>query len=182
MADQKKLKAAIKEGGKKGVELAGCADMGGLEFFTTQIESAEGDLELLQAAMDAANKEVDPADEEAKGGSGEVGKMLLSSGNEQLALLCYVPASKAEKCNATEWMKAVLGHSELKEGGEFVEGDGRTAKGVVKADQGKGRFPRKDKDTCQSASVGWLKTKGLFPQADEEEDDWVPDEDSGIAW
>ena len=48
---------------------------GGLEFFTTQIESAEGDLELLQAAMDAANKEVDPADEEAKGGSGEVGKV-----------------------------------------------------------------------------------------------------------
>ena len=42
----------------QGVELAGCADMGGLEFFTTQIESAEGDLVLLQSAMDAANKEV----------------------------------------------------------------------------------------------------------------------------
>ena len=25
------------QGGKKGVELAGCADMGGLEFFTTQV-------------------------------------------------------------------------------------------------------------------------------------------------
>ena len=33
---------------------------GGLEFFTTQIESADGDLALLQCAMDAANKEIDP--------------------------------------------------------------------------------------------------------------------------
>ncbi len=33
---------------------------GGLEFFTTQIEAAEGDIVLLQCAMDAANKEVDP--------------------------------------------------------------------------------------------------------------------------
>ena len=34
--------------------------------------------------------------------------MLLSSGNAQLGLLCYVPASKLDKCNASEWMKAVL--------------------------------------------------------------------------
>ena len=38
----------------------------------------------------------------------QVGKMLLSSGNAQLGLLCYVPASKLDKCNASEWMKAVL--------------------------------------------------------------------------
>ena len=37
-------------------------------------------------AMEAANKEIDPLDEEAKGGSGEVGKMLLSSGFFNLSL------------------------------------------------------------------------------------------------
>jgi hypothetical protein len=90
--------------------------------------------------MDAANKEVDPANKEAKGGSGEVqstelamsppchclpaapirhshshrpvhrqvGKMLLSMGEMQLGLLCYVPASKLDKCNASKWMEAVL--------------------------------------------------------------------------
>uniref|UniRef100_A0A7S0MMF5 Uncharacterized protein n=1 Tax=Cryptomonas curvata TaxID=233186 RepID=A0A7S0MMF5_9CRYP len=177
-ADPKALKAAIKEGGKKGVELAGCADMGGLEFFTTQIESAEGDLELLQAAMDAANKEVDPADEEAKGGSGEVGKMLLSSGNAQLGLLCYVPASKLEKCNASEWMKATLSVVN----GEFVSGDDKSARGVSKADGNSNRFPLKDKDACQAASVNWLKGKGLFPQANDDDDDWVPSEDAGVEW
>ena len=40
------------QGGKKGVELAGCADLGGLEFFTTQMEAAEGDVDLLQVMFD----------------------------------------------------------------------------------------------------------------------------------
>mmetsp|Transcript_33971 Transcript_33971/g.85926 ORF Transcript_33971/g.85926 Transcript_33971/m.85926 type:complete len:396 (+) Transcript_33971:62-1249(+) len=175
--DAKKWKAAVKEGGKKGVELAGCADMGGLEFFTTQIEAAEGDLALIQGAMDAANKEVDPKDEEAKGGSGLVGKMLLSSGGPQLGLVCYVPKEKGDKANATEWMKAVL---DACGGGEFAGGDALTAKGFIKGD-GETRFPLKDKDTCQAASVNWLKGKGLFPQADEEEDDWVCEDDT-IEW
>lgn len=39
-----------------------------------------------------------------------------------------------------------------------------------------------DKDLCQSASVNYLKAKGLFPQANEEEDDWVPEQDDGIEW
>mmetsp|Transcript_8353 Transcript_8353/g.20762 ORF Transcript_8353/g.20762 Transcript_8353/m.20762 type:complete len:355 (+) Transcript_8353:111-1175(+) len=174
--DAKKWKAAVKEGGKKGVELAGCADMGGLEFFTTQIEAAEGDLALLQCAMDAANKEIDPKDEEAKGGSGMVGKMLLSSGNSQLGLMCYVPADKKGKCNATEWMKATLAPC----GGEFVEGSDEMAKGKIVAD-GETRFPLKDKDTCQATSVNWLKEQGLFPQADDDEgDDWIPPED--VEW
>ncbi len=117
------------------------------------------------------------ADEEAKGGSGMVGKMRLSSGDKQLALMCYVPEANAAKLNATVWMKAVL----EKVGGEFVEGDGLTAKGVSKGD-GQTKFPLKEKDTCQAASVNFLKEKGLFPQGDAEDDDWVPPEDSGVEW
>eukprot|EP00287_Rhodomonas_sp_CCMP768_P004158 CAMPEP_0196730850 /NCGR_PEP_ID=MMETSP1091-20130531/10786_1 /TAXON_ID=302021 /ORGANISM="Rhodomonas sp., Strain CCMP768" /LENGTH=341 /DNA_ID=CAMNT_0042073927 /DNA_START=77 /DNA_END=1102 /DNA_ORIENTATION=+ len=173
--DAKKWKAVVKEGGKKGVELAGCADMGGLEFFTTSIDNADGDLTLLKGAMDAANKEIDPNDEEAKGGSGMVGKMLLSSGDKQLALMCYVPESNSAKLNASDWMKAVLETV----GGEFVGGDGLSAQGVSKGD-GETKFPLKDKDTCQAASVNHLKGLGLFPQADDEDDDWVPPDD--IEW
>eukprot|EP00967_Tisochrysis_lutea_P142004 scaffold261729_cov29-Tisochrysis_lutea.AAC.2 len=33
----------VKEGGKKGVEIEGAADMGGLEFFCTTIESPDGE-------------------------------------------------------------------------------------------------------------------------------------------
>ena len=59
-----------------------------------QYSRASAALRFLFARTPTANKEVDPAEEEAKGGSGEVGKMLLSSGTSQLALHCYVPASK----------------------------------------------------------------------------------------
>ena len=38
MAD-KKLKAVLKEGGKRGIEIKGVSEMGGLEFFCTKVES-----------------------------------------------------------------------------------------------------------------------------------------------
>ncbi len=89
-----------------------------------------------QICMDAANKEVDPAEEESKGGSGAVGKMLLSAGDSQLALINYVPKEKLDKCNAEEWMKAVL-----KEvgGGEIISSSPETVKAVVKADSSANR-------------------------------------------
>eukprot|EP00284_Hemiselmis_tepida_P005575 CAMPEP_0174926286 /NCGR_PEP_ID=MMETSP1355-20121228/10979_1 /TAXON_ID=464990 /ORGANISM="Hemiselmis tepida, Strain CCMP443" /LENGTH=179 /DNA_ID=CAMNT_0016172313 /DNA_START=23 /DNA_END=562 /DNA_ORIENTATION=+ len=179
MADAKQIAKCVKEGGKKGVELAGCADLGGLEFFTTQMQEPKGDCDLLQMCMDAANKEVDPAEEESKGGSGEVGKMLLSAGDKGLALINYVPESKKDKVNAEEWMAATL-----KEvgGGEIKKSSPTHCVAYVAENKETGRFVLKDKDTCQAQSVQYLKAKGLFPQADEEEDDWVPDDDAGVEW
>jgi hypothetical protein len=165
-----------------GVELAGNFDLGGPEFFTTKAEAPEGDHDLLQALMDAANKEIDPSEEEAKGGSEKVGKMFLSSGDERLALRCHCPKTDkaAGKCKASDWMKGVL--SKFPEGDAvFLEGDDYFAKAEIKADKAKGRFPLKDRDECQSASVGYLKANGLFPDK-EEEDDWQPDDDAGIEW
>merc|ERR1719329_950675 len=74
-------------------------------------------------------------------------------------------------------MKAVLDVV----GGAILRGDHLSASAIVKGD-GKTRFPVKDKDLCQSTSVGWLKAQGLFPQAQDEADDWIPDDDSGIEW
>jgi len=181
--DPKKLKAAIKEGGKMGVELIGNFDLGGPEFFTTKAEAPEGDHDLLQALMDAANKEIDPTEEEAKGGSAKVGKMFLSAGEARLALRCHCPKEDkaAGKCSASDWMKGVLENQAFQGKGVFLEGDEFYAKGEILASKEGGRFPLKDRDECQSASVGWLKGKGLFPEA-EEEDDWQPDDDAGIEW
>jgi len=185
--DPKKLKACLKEGGKMGVELIGNFDLGGPEFFTTKAEAPEGDHELLQALMDAANKEIDPTEEEAKGGSAFVGKMFLAAGDTRLALLCHCPKGEhsaenkaAGKCDASEWMKGTL--AKIPDGkGVFLEGNAFFAKGEIVTDTTAGRFPLKDRDECQSASVGWLKEKNLFPEA-EEEDDWQPDDDAGIEW
>ncbi|KAJ1635129.1 nucleoside diphosphate kinase [Pavlovales sp. CCMP2436] len=47
----KLLAKAIKEGGKKGVELEGASDMGGLEFFCTQVDTPDGDMMLLEEVL-----------------------------------------------------------------------------------------------------------------------------------
>ena len=101
----------IKEGGKKGVEIEGAAEMGGLDFFCTTIESPEGDQSLLLTAMQAMNADPDPLAEERKGCSGFVGKMIFSAGTAQLAIVAYVPKPEsnksAEKVDVTEWIKSV---------------------------------------------------------------------------
>merc|ERR1712066_630036 len=104
----KKLKKVVKEGGKRGVEIEGAADMGGLQFFCTSVDEPEGDLELLGACADAMNAESNPPEEERKGGSGRIGKMLFSAGTEQLAVSAYVPDAKQGDLSCKEWLEKVL--------------------------------------------------------------------------
>merc|ERR1712039_556702 len=83
----KKLKKVIKEGGKRGVEIEGAADMGGLQFFCTSVDEPEGSTDLLMESVKAMNTKSDPTEEERKGGSGHIGKMVFSAGVEQLAIV-----------------------------------------------------------------------------------------------
>merc|ERR1712113_189486 len=96
------------EGGKRGVEIEGAADMGGLQFFCTSVDLPEGDLEMLKVSVDAMNEKSDPAEEERKGGSGHIGKMIFSAGVDQLAIVAYVPVSKQGELSCSEWLKTVL--------------------------------------------------------------------------
>merc|ERR1712061_431051 len=85
-AKKAKLKKVIKEGGKRGVEIEGAADMGGLQFFCTSVDEPEGDIELLVKCVNAMNAKSDPTEEERKGGSGHIGKMIFSAGTDKLAI------------------------------------------------------------------------------------------------
>merc|ERR1712232_520073 len=102
------LKKAIKEGGKRGVEIEGAADMGGLQFFCTAVETPEGDMEMLLECVKAMNAKSDPTEEERKGGSGHIGKMVFSAGPERLAVVAYVPEEKQADLVCTEWLEKVL--------------------------------------------------------------------------
>merc|ERR1712217_704411 len=104
----KKLKKVIKEGGKRGVEIEGAADMGGLQFFCTSVDEPEGDVELIEKSMGAMNAESDPTEEERKGGSGHIGKMVFSAGTEKLAICAYVPEDKQEQLSCEEWLNKLL--------------------------------------------------------------------------
>merc|ERR1711979_56540 len=97
----KVLKKVRKEGGKRGVEIEGAADMGGLQFFCTAVEEPEGDVDLLLECVKAMNAKSDPTEEERKGGSGHIGKMIFSCGSDQLAVVAYVPEDKQKQLNCT---------------------------------------------------------------------------------
>merc|ERR1711994_293476 len=129
-----KLKKVIKEGGKRGVEIEGAADMGGLQFFCTAVDLPDGDLDLLVESMKAMNAESDPTEEERKGGSGKIGKMLFSAGTEQLAVVAYVPEAKQQELSCQDWLKAVLGAFN----GEVLKEAVDICIGKVKTDADKG--------------------------------------------
>merc|ERR1712036_204728 len=106
--DPSLLKKVVKEGGKRGVEIEGAADMGGLQFFCTSVDTPEGDLDMLQECLKAMNAKSDPTEEERKGGSGHIGKMIFSAGTNQLAVCAYVPEEKLKDLSCEEWLKKVL--------------------------------------------------------------------------
>merc|ERR1712056_68700 len=131
------LKKVKKEGGKRGVEIEGAADMGGLQFFCTAVDLPEGDLDLLVESMKAMNAKSDPTEEERKGGSGHIGKVIFSAGAEQLAVVAYVPEEKQEALSCEEWLKAVLANFS----GEVVSTAKDMCTATVKTNADKGVFP-----------------------------------------
>ena len=184
---EKAKKASIKEGGKKGVEIEGASDMGGLDFFCTTVEAPEGSIELLELAMTAMNAEPDAEAEDRKGCSGHVGKMIFSAGVDQLAMIGYVPKAKAERVDATEWMTSVIESvggivmmkpatpADSPHGGQVVEA-------VIKGDPENERFPLKDKDLAMAAAFAYLRSKGAFPEdtGDDDDDDMVFGDDDNL--
>merc|ERR1719237_246457 len=167
---RKKLREkVIKEGGKRGVEIEGASDMGGLQFFCTAVELPDGDLDLLVESMTAMNAKSDPAEEERKGCSGHVGKMIFSAGAEQLAVVAYVPEEKQSVLSCEEWLKTVLGS----QAGEMSKTAKVICVGKVKTDADKGVFPLKIREPMILEANNFLRKKGLFPEDDSDDDEMV---------
>jgi len=164
----KKLKKVIKEGGKRGVEIEGAADMGGLQFFCTSVDEPEGDIDLLLESVKAMNAKSDPTEEERKGGSGHIGKMVFSAGTERLAIVAYVPEEKQAELVCEEWLQKVVS---LHPGGAV----GAVAKdyctGSIPTNADKGIFPLKIREGLILEANNFLRGKGLFPEDNGDSDD-----------
>merc|ERR1719191_1646794 len=112
-ADEKELKAIKKEGGKKGSEIAGAADMGGMSFMNCSLDSMDlggktiGEVDRMEFALTEMNRPVKEGEEEAKGGSGHVAKALFSYGNSKTGILCYVPQEHQKTLAADKWCKEI---------------------------------------------------------------------------
>jgi len=157
----------IKEGGKRGVEIEGAADMGGLQFFCTSVDEPAGDLDLLVKSMEAMNEKSDPTEEERKGGSGHIGKMIFSAGVEGLAVVAYVPKDKQKECSAEDWITKVLSS----QGGKVVAKSKELSTGMVATNADKGVFPLKIREPMILEANNFLRAKGLFPEDKDSDDD-----------
>ena len=164
------MKAVVKEGGKKGQDIAGVNEMGGLDFFCMSIDAADGDHELLKMALDGTNAEVDPTGEERKGGSGHVGKCLFSSGLDALAITTYVPEDKIARIDPLQWMQHVLKMTAGEEG-TIVTTEKTTVIAYIKQNPDKNLFSLKMKDVALAQAIAYLRERNCFPADDDDSDD-----------
>jgi len=164
------MKKVVKEGGKRGVEIEGAADMGGLQFFCTAVEFPDGDLEFLRASLDAMNEKSDPTEEERKGGSGNIGKMVFSCGTQQLAVAAYVPEDKQKDLDCNEWLTKVLS---MFPGGKVTTVAKDICLGIVPADGANNIFPMKIREPMILEANNFLRKKGLFPEDKSDSDELV---------
>jgi alanyl-tRNA synthetase len=166
----KKLKKVIKEGGKRGVEIEGAADMGGLQFFCTSVDEPDGDLDLLQESMKAMNVKSDPTEEERKGGSGHIGKMIFSAGAERLAIVAYVPEEKQGSLECKEWIDNAIKEFPT---GKVLSSAKDICTAIIPTDSNKNIFPLKIREPILLAANNFLRSKGLFPEDNSDDDDYV---------
>jgi len=164
----KKLKKVWKEGGKRGVEIEGAADMGGLQFFCTSVDEPEGDLDLVLKSVEAMNEKSDPTEEERKGGSGAIGKMVFSCGTDKLAIVAYVQEAKQGELVCSEWLQKVL---DMWPNSKVTKSGKDYCVGFIPADGDKNIFPLKIREGLILEANNFLRKKGLFPEDDGDSDD-----------
>lgn len=189
-AAEKDYKAALKEGGKKGQDLAGMHDLGGMIFFTVTLEKCKGDWNLMQAAIDGANKEPDPDGDDRKGGAGQLYKCFLSCDEtgDECKFIFHGPTAEFKKDDVAlslrQWADKMLADSAVC--GEVIEWaeDGCTGRAIAKKNEEKQLFPLKQRDAAINVSFSMLRERQLIP---EEESGSEPDmsamyEDAGVEW
>merc|ERR1712217_921863 len=115
------------------------------------------------------NAKSDPTEEERKGGSGHIGKMIFSAGTEQLAIVAYVPEEKQSALSCEEWLKTVLDNF----GGKVLSSAKDVCTGNVLTNSDKGIFPLKIREPMILEANNFLRKKGLFPEDDGDDDDYV---------
>jgi len=133
------------------------------------VDEPDGDLVLLRESMRAMNAKSDPSEEERKGGSGRIGKMIFSAGTERLAVVAYVPKAKRSELDCAEWLRAVL----ETQSGEVLTESPAISTGCVMADADKGIFPLKIREAMIVEANNFLRKNGLFPEDDDDDDEMV---------
>lgn len=168
---RKKLLAKVaKEGGKKAQDIAGMKDMGGVSYFHVSIEFADADFDLLQITMDAMNTPCPEDADERRGGAEDIGKVLLSYNDKQLAIFMHVPEClKDAGCDIEQWYGAMAEGYPV----EKISADSQFLKAVVKADPDNNVYPIKVRDDMINKGYQHLAAKQLVMPDDDDDDELV---------
>jgi hypothetical protein len=163
----KQIKAATKEGAKKGVDLEGMSAMGGVKFFHVAVDSAADSMELLDHVLAGFNIEVDESAEERKGGAGDLGKIVLSASDSVLNMICHVPANLTDAIDQSEWFSAAVAAAKAT---LVASGDPTVLKASTKANPDLDIFPLKLRDEAINAGYNYLVSKSLVLPDDSDDD------------
>lgn len=168
-AEKALWKAALKEGGKKGQDICGLNEMGGVSYFHIAVDNAFGRWDLIEEVMKGFNTPVDPAGEDRKGGAAHLGKCLLSAADAKLIIYCHVPKTEfTEAASAQEWIDVMM--PVLGKGAKITETKGEYIKAEAPADTDKNLFPLKMRDSAINMGFDMLKKKKLVIDQGSDED------------
>ena len=184
-AEMKKLAAAQKEGAKKGQDLSGLEDMGGVRYFHVALENCEGSWDLTEAAMEGANKPVDPNGEDRKGGAQNIGKVFLSASPSCLCIYLHVPEAVSSVISVQDWFDVIVnclpkGHKVVQSPPPRDESSYGFAKVEVRTQECEGEvFPLKLRDEVSGIGFAFLRSRNVVPEDEESSDFEVED---GYEW
>eukprot|EP00730_Choanoeca_flexa_P019681 TRINITY_DN9620_c0_g1_i1.p2 TRINITY_DN9620_c0_g1~~TRINITY_DN9620_c0_g1_i1.p2 ORF type:complete len:234 (+),score=83.67 TRINITY_DN9620_c0_g1_i1:1810-2511(+) len=178
---EKQIKAAVKEGGKKAQDLAGLSDMGGVKFFHVTMEKCEGEVALVEKAMEGANKVVDEDADDRKGGAGHLGKALFSCNKKQVVVMIHVPEEVSSIMDIDTWSERLM----TVLGGEIVKKEPTMYTIVAPGNPEAEKFPVKMRDEAINVGFTLLREKSLVPEDNDSDDDYDYEgamEENGIEW
>jgi hypothetical protein len=175
-----KLRAlARKEGAKKGQDLSGLQDIGGVSFFHVALENCKGNWELVQEAMDGANTPVNPDEPERKGGADKIAKAFMSASEDRLCILLHVPEEVADKgVTLPEWFDVLVKASNST---VLLPPDGLFGYAKAELLQVPEVFPLKVRDSTIGIGFSYLRGKGVIPEDDSSEE-YVDGDEQHLEW
>jgi len=173
-------KNAYKEGLKKAQQFSSVHKAGGLSYFCTNSDVAEGEhISLLEHVMKGIN-----SDKKAQ----HFGKLILACDDDTIVGMIHVPHElvSQNRFSALDWVDAILDKIQNRDALDIEknmsEANGRV---ILRVNQEKEVFAFKVCSDMMDKSSQVLREKNLLPKRgddDEEEDDVDYAESLGIEW
>ena len=163
----KQLKLAEKEGAKKGQDIIGLRDIGGVNYFHVALEHCDGNWELVGSAMKAANIT-----------AGNIAKAFLSASEDRLCIYLHVPESLSDTVTLKDWFsvlvqgsKATVLHNSTNDSKNENKTKNEGKWGFAKAEllRSDNVFPLKVRDEIIGQGFAYLVSKGVIPDDDSDE-------------